>query len=99
MAQQDRSKPEIEGGVRIAWSAEGFEEIHVVAPRRTTRESDAYARGVADAALMNRTVADLRTALRREFPGEFDLLAVPHDVRGPKVIVRFHPPPGDPNPD
>ena len=55
--------------------------------------------GVADAALMNRTLADLRVALRLAYPGQFELVAHPHDRSGARVVVRFHPPPGTPNPD
>ncbi len=91
--------PDLEAGVRIAWSAEGYEFIHVQARWRSPEELEGFARAVADVALFNRTVADLRTALRREFPGSFELETAGSDGRGARIIVRFHPPPGEPNPD
>lgn len=90
---------EIDGGVRIAWSADGFEAIHVYARWRARKELEALARSVADAALFNRTVPDLRTALRAQFPGEFELEASTRHRTEPRVVVRFHPPRGEPNPD
>ena len=89
----------LDGSRRIAWLADGFEAIDVYARWRDARELEAYARGVADAALMNRTLPDLRVALRLSYPGEFELVPLPHDRNGPRVVVRFHPPPGTPNPD
>ena len=89
----------MDGSVRIAWEADGFGAIDVYARWRSRAELAAFARDVADAALFNRTVADLRSALRREHPGEFDLLAEAHERSGPRVVVRFHPPRGEPNPD
>ncbi|MDQ3552801.1 MAG: hypothetical protein M3395_00105 [Chloroflexota bacterium] len=91
--------PDLEAGVRIAWAADGFELIHVQARWRSREELAGFARGVADAALFNRTLPELRTALRREFPGLFELETVRTGVDGARVIVRFHPPPGQPNPD
>lgn len=98
-------KPDISGAVRIAWAGEGFESIRVSAPRRDRHELDEFARGVADEALLNRTVQDLRAALRRRFDGTFDLDA--RDARRlaagspdePHVVVTLHPPRGEPNPD
>lgn len=78
--------------------AEGLESIHVHARWRSRAELDSYARGVADAALVNRSLAELRIALRRQFLGAFDLEVVRHDERDPHVVVRFHPPRGEPNP-
>ncbi|MBA3307861.1 MAG: hypothetical protein H0T04_04155 [Chloroflexi bacterium] len=91
--------PDLEPCVRIAWTADGFDLIHVQARWRSRDELDRFARGVADAALINRTLVELRTALRREFPGLFELETARDDGRGTRVIVRFHPPPGEPNPD
>ncbi len=91
--------PDLEAGVRIAWAADGFDLIHVQARWRSREELQEFARGVADAALFNRTLSELRTALRREFPGLFELETTRHGLGGARVIVRFHPPPGQPNPD
>lgn len=92
MLQQD-------GTIRIAWHADGFEAIIVRARFRPPREVEAFASRVADVALLERTLPDLRTALRKRFPGEFDLVTdEPRSAPG-RVIVSFHPPPGEPNPD
>lgn len=85
--------------MRIAWQAEGYEAIDIYARWRTRRELDEFARDVADAALMNRTVRDLQHALRVQHPGEFELVPYPHDRISPRVVVRLNPPPGEPNPD
>ncbi len=90
---------EMDGSMRIAWSADGFDAIHVYARWRPREDLEAYARGVADAALFNRSLSDLRIALRHAYPGAFDLEAVRHGRSEPRVIVRFHPPRGRPNPD
>lgn len=94
-----RVTPDLEAGVRIAWSADGFDLIQVQARWRSREEFETFARGVADAALFNRTLPELRSALRREFPGLFDLETIRHGADGARVMVRFHPPPGRPNPD
>ena len=92
MLQQD-------GSIRIAWQADGFEAIFVRARFRPQPELDDLAKSVADAALLERTLTDLRTALRARYPGGFDLVTdEPVDAPG-RVIVSFHPPPGKPNPD
>ena len=91
--------PELEAGMRIAWAADGYDLIHVQARWRSREELERFARGVADAALFNRTLPELRTALRREFPGLFELETVRRGLEGAWVIIRFHPPPGQPNPD
>lgn len=92
MLQQD-------GSVRIAWQADGFEAIFVRARFRPSFELDEYARNVADVALLERTLPDLRTALRKRYPGDFDLLTdEPMSAPG-RVIISFHPPRGEPNPD
>lgn len=90
---------ELDEGVRIAWTADGFESIQVLAPWRPAADLVAFARAVADAALVDRTLAALSIALRREYPGAFELVPVRHDKHGAKVIVRLLPPPGKPNPD
>jgi len=88
-----------DGSIRIAWHADGFEAIFVRARFRPAPELDDLAKGVADLALLERTLSDLRTALRNRHPGEFDLVTdEPIDALG-RVIVSFHPPPGEPNPD
>lgn len=89
----------LDGSVRIAWNADGFEAIDVYGRWRSRQELETFARDVADAALMNRTEADLRTALRRAHPGEFELVPHPHDRPLPRLVVRLHPPAGKPNPD
>ena len=88
-----------DGSLRIAWQADGFEAIVVRAPFRPRGELEAFARSVADVALLERHVADLRVALRRRYPGAFDLLTDEPEGRPWRVIVRFHPPPGEPRPD
>jgi hypothetical protein len=92
MLQQD-------GTIAIAWQADGFESIVVRARFRPTAELEGFARGVADVALLERSLPALRVELRRRFPGAFDLHTV-EPVGGPKrVVVSFHPPRGEPNPD
>jgi hypothetical protein len=90
---------EPDGSVRIAWQAEGYVAIHVYArfwPAKTVGE---FARGVADVALTNRSVHDLRRALRALFPGEFEMEAPDADAPDRRVRISFHPPRGEPNPD
>ena len=90
---------DLDGAISIAWHADGYESIRVHARWRRRDELEAFARGVADVALMERTLSDLRNGLRRAFPGAFDL-DLARDARGgPAVVVRFHPPKGEPNPD
>jgi hypothetical protein len=88
-----------DGSIRIAWQADGFEAIIVRARFRPTAELDAFARGVADVALLERSLPDLRTALRKRYPGAFDLITDEPTARPWRVIVSFHPPRGEPNPD
>ena len=88
-----------DGSVRIAWLADGYEAIDVYARWRTRAELEAFARDVADVALMNRSVRELQHALRIEHPGEFELVPYPHDRSLPRVVVRLNPPRGEPNPD
>jgi hypothetical protein len=90
---------ETDGSIRIAWQAEGYAAIHVYArwwPRETLTQ---LASGVADIALTNRSVADLRRAMRAEFPGQFDLEAPDADAPDRRVRIAFYPPRGEPNPD
>jgi hypothetical protein len=88
-----------DGSIRIAWHVEGFEAIVVRARFRPRDELEDFAKGVADVALLERSLSDLRTALRKRYPGEFDLIAdAPASTPG-RVVVTFHPPPGEPNPD
>jgi hypothetical protein len=90
---------EHDGSIRIAWQADGFEAILVRARFRPAAQLEAFARSVADIALLERTLPDLRVALQQRFPGAFDLLTDEPVSRPWRVIVRFHPPRGDPNPD
>ena len=52
-----------------------------------------------DVAVLERTLPDLRTALRKRYPGAFDLLTDEPAAAPWQVIVSFHPPRGEPNPD
>ena len=90
---------QLDGSVRIAWLADGYEAIDVYARWRTRAELEAFARDVADVALMNRSVHELQHALRVGHPGEFELVPYPHDRATPRVVVRLNPPRGEPNPD
>lgn len=90
---------ERDGSVRIAWHADGCEAIHVRAPFRTPEELGAWARGVADEALLERTVRGLHARLRERYPGAFDL-GTRHPAGQPgTLLITFHPPKGTPNPD
>ncbi len=88
-----------DGSIRIAWQADGFEAIFVRARFRPASDLDGFAKGVADVALLERTLPDLRTALRKCYPGAFDLLTDEPISAPGRVIVSFHPPRGEPNPD
>ena len=90
---------ERDGSVRIAWSAEGFEAIHVYARFWPADEVQRRAQGVADVALTNRTVHDLRRGLRERFGGSFSLQAPDEDAPDRRVAIFFDPPAGVPNPD
>lgn len=90
---------ERDGSIRIAWHADGVEAIHVRARFRTPDELAAWARGVADEALLERTVQGLHARLRERYPGAFDL-SVRHPSGQPgTVLISFHPPKGTPRPD
>lgn len=88
-----------DGSIKIAWQAERFEAIFVRARFRSSVELEAYASGVADVALLERSLPELRTALRLRYPGEFDLLTREPASAPWHVIISFHPPRGEPNPD
>ena len=90
---------EMDGSVRIAWNAEGFEAIHVYARFWPSGEVERRARLIADVALTNRTLHDLRRGLRHAFGGGFDLQAPDEDAPDRRVAVFFDPPAGTPNPD
>lgn len=90
---------EQDGSVRIAWQADDYDAIHVYARFWSPAELRRFAGSVADVALTNRSVADLRRELRREFAGQFEMEAPDADAPDRRVAVRFHPPPGTPNPD
>ena len=90
---------EPDGSIRIAWNAHGYEAIHVYARFWPQAQVTDFARGVADAALVNRTVADLRRDLRARFPGMLEIEAPDADAPDRRVRISFHPPRGQPNPD
>ena len=86
--------------MRIEWMADGYAAIHVYARFWPQEEHDDFARRVADAALTNRSIADLRRALRRELGGSaFEMEAPDADAPDRRVRISFHPPRGNPNPD
>jgi hypothetical protein len=99
VAADGQATPDIAPWISIAWTADGFDTIQVHARWRPREELEAFARDVADLALFNRSLGDLRTALRRAFPGAFDLEVIRQGAAGAHVVVRFHPPKGEPNPD
>ena len=90
---------EDDGSVRIAWQAEGFVAIHVYARFWPSTEVARRASSVADIALTNRTVHDLRRGLRQQFGSGFTLQAPDEDAPDRRVAVFFDPPMGEPNPD
>lgn len=90
---------ESDGSVRIAWNAEGFEAIHVYARFWPSGVVAERAQEVADVALINRTVHDLRRGLRALFGGAFQLHAPYEDAPDRRMVIFFDPPRGTPNPD
>lgn len=90
---------EPDGSIRIHWQAEGYEAIHVYGHFWPADEVRRRAGAVADVALTNRTVHDLRRGLRQHFGGSFDLRAPDEAAPDRRVVVSFHPPTGRPNPD
>lgn len=91
----------MDGSVRIAWTTGEHSEIRVYAPKRSNAELTAFARRVADHALVARSLPELRRELRQEFLATFDIDS--RTSRGAEggglVIVRLLPPRGEPNPD
>jgi hypothetical protein len=90
---------ESDGSVRIHWQADGYDAIHVYARFWPSAVLGELASGVADIALTNRTIGELRRSLRARYPGEFDIEAPDADAPDRRVRVSFHPPRGEPNPD
>ena len=90
---------ERDGSIRIAWDADGFEAIQVRARFRMPEELAAWARGIADEALLERTVHGLRSRLRERYPGAFDLSTREPFGEPGTVVITFHPPKGTPRPD
>jgi len=88
-----------DGSVRIAWQADGFEAIHVYARFWPSTEVARRAQDVADVALVNRNVHDLRRGLRQRFGSSFSLQAPDEDAADRRIAVFFDPPVGPPNPD
>lgn len=88
-----------DGSLRIAWLADGYEAIHVQAHFWPPDHLQRLAQGVADVALTNRTLHDLRRGLRQRFDGSFDMEAPDQDAPDRRVLINFHPPRGRPNPD
>jgi hypothetical protein len=88
-----------DGSIRIAWHADGFEAIHVRARFRTPEELAGWARGIADEALLERTVRGLHARLRERYPGTFDLSTRQPAGQAGSVLITFHPPKGTPRPD
>lgn len=85
--------------MRIAWQADGFEAIHVYARFWPSDEVHRRAQVVADVALTNRTIHDLRRGLREQLGGTFSLRAPDQSAPDSRVAVFFDPPRGVPNPD
>lgn len=85
--------------MRIAWLADGFVAIHVYARFWPSDEVARRASGVADVALTNRTVHDLRRGLRQQFGANFSLQAPDEDAPDRRVAVFFDPPVGPGNPE
>jgi hypothetical protein len=90
---------ESDGSVRIAWNADGIEAIHVYARFWPSYVAAERAQVVADVALTNRTVHDLRRGLRARFGGSFQLQAPDEDAPDRRVAIFFDPPTGTPNPE
>ena len=93
-------EPELDGAVRIAWLADGLTAIRVAAPQRSRAELDAFASVVADIALLERSVRDVRTALRDRFPGALESQVRDHgrDADAPYLLITLRPPRREPDP-
>lgn len=97
-------RPDLRGAITIAWAADGYDSISVSAPRRSRAELEAFARGVADEALLNRSVHSLLAALRGRYGATFELDRRAADVRADPpgqvyLALSLDPPRGQPNPD
>ncbi|MBX3031663.1 MAG: hypothetical protein KF809_16060 [Chloroflexi bacterium] len=90
---------ERDGSVVIAWEADGFGSIRVRARFREPEELAAWARGIADEALLERTLQGLHARLRDRYPGAFDLGTRQPPGEAGTVLITFHPPKGTPRPD
>jgi hypothetical protein len=90
---------EPDGSIRIAWQADGFEAVHVMARFRERAEHEEWARGIADIALFERTFADLRAAIVRAWPGACTIGTRRPAGGAARVVVAFHPPRGEGRPD
>lgn len=92
---------ELDGSIEVAWEAGGFQLIRVRAPGRSREALQEFASGVADEALLNRSAAALRTALRARFGATIELELRDRRASGgvPHVLVTLRPPRGTPNPD
>jgi hypothetical protein len=97
-------RPDLRSAITIAWAADGYDWISVTAPRRSREELETFASGVADEALLNRSVQSLLAALRARFGASFELDRRAAAVRGDPpgqvyLALSLHPPRGEPNPD
>ncbi|HEX5466337.1 MAG TPA: hypothetical protein VFW92_06645 [Candidatus Limnocylindrales bacterium] len=94
---------ELDRSVLIAWEADGYAAIQVRAPRRSTDELRAFADSVADLALVHRSAAALRLALRERLPPDpgFEVSPRPRQRRigDARLVVTLRPPRGEPSPD
>ena len=90
---------EADGSVRIAWEADGFEAIHVLARFRERAELEEWARGIADLALFERTYPALRSAIVRTWPGLCTVSTRRTPGSRPRVHVAFLPPRGEGRPE
>jgi len=97
--QTSRMSLQSDGSLRIAWLTDGYEAIHVQARFWPPDHLHRLAQDVADVALTNRTLHDLRRGLRQRFEGSFDMEAPDQDAPDRRVLISFHPPRGRPNPD
>lgn len=90
---------EPDGSIRIAWQADGFEAIHVLARFRERAELEEWARGVADIALFERSLPALRAAIVRTWPGACTIGTRRSPGGASRVVVSFLPPRGEGRPD
>lgn len=90
---------ESDGSVRIAWEADGYEAIHVLARFRERAELEEWARGIADLALFERSYPALRAAIVRTWPGLCTVGTRRTPGSRPRVLVSFLPPRGEGRPE